>query len=321
MARRSPTDNNGHNTGGCLVVLALVFEAALDLLISVTKALGRALATGAEWVAHWDLRRQQAKGGVPAEQTTPPFMSWVKAWAAMVGVVLMVVLAVGGAAALAQGAGTTNPSISSPYVSSTSGASSNYIAEDTDTPGVSPTYTPGMLPTDTPVPPTDTPVLPTPTPSGPRIVDAGILGGTLDDFTAAYGQRVSVSGSGQSVFHYTTNSGVALTICLCHTLTGTDGKERADTVGVGLLDGSNWSSLDQRTAVVKTLMPPDAVYVRDIDDPMLGVLHLYQSQDLAATFPANDFYDSGGGGSLPPGTFTVSCDQPNQNGCELLIGS
>lgn len=161
---------------------------------------------------------------------------------------------------------------------------------------------------------------PTATPSGPHIVEAAIIGGTLDDFKARYGTPTYKSTV--PWFYYSTPDGLSVGLCFCTTDTGTDGKARLELFGIHpeSLVTPTWTEA-QGMSAAKALMPPDAVYVRDINDPEVGTIHVYQSADLAATFPAADFYDSNGGGALPPGTFSVACAMPGNPGCSIGTGT
>ena len=84
---------------------------------------------------------------------------------------------------------------------------------------------------------------------------------------------------------------------------------------------ANWDAIrrmpDDALVVAKMFFPPDARHVRDFTDPNIGLFHVYQSADLAATFPASDFYDSNRGGALPAGTFSIVCG----GACSFALGT
>jgi len=69
-------------------------------------------------------------------------------------------------------------------------------------------------------------------------------------------------------------------------------------------------------------LPADAVYVKDMTVADFGTEHVYTSQLLAQSFPANDFTDLQSGNQVTPGTFYLACgDQTDGNGkCSLQLG-
>ena len=84
-------------------------------------------------------------------------------------------------------------------------------------------------------------------------------------------------------------------------------------------NGSGPWTINQSQAVARLFMPPDTKHVRDFTDPQLGTIQVYQSADLAATFPAADFTDGGTGEALPPGTFGLACGDQTA-GCSFVLG-
>lgn len=156
----------------------------------------------------------------------------------------------------------------------------------------------------------------TATPAAPAV-----LGATQDAFTAAYGSPQLLG----SVPHYsfTAPDGTTLDLCVCETMTGKDGADHADILSFGPADGSSSSlTVEQYTTLAKTFMPADAIYQNDIHDPDVGTLHVYRSATLEVIFPAGNFENTGpSGGLVPPGTFSVNCDNPAVVGCALRIGT
>ena len=159
---------------------------------------------------------------------------------------------------------------------------------------------------------------PTATPTGPQSITGVTLGGIQDAFTAAFGDPVMTG----SIPHYqfTLADGTQAGICFCGTSTGLDGQQHLEFMKVGPGPNVTWT-LATKNTVVKRFMPPDAVYVRTIQDPDVGPILVYTSADLAKTFPASEFTDSAGGPNPPAGTFSVTCQQPGIADCSVTTGT
>jgi hypothetical protein len=122
-------------------------------------------------------------------------------------------------------------------------------------------------------------------------------------------------------YSVTTPEGDQIVLCFCAVQPGTDGKQRDARVGISAQPGASLTAQALAT-LLPHYLPPDTKHVRDFTDPQIGLIHVYTSADLAATFPASDFSDSGTGQALPPGTFGVACNQPGAPGpgCDVVLG-
>lgn len=151
----------------------------------------------------------------------------------------------------------------------------------------------------------------------PHILTGPTLGGTQDAFTATFGAPVMTG----SIPHYRfTLNGTPGGVCFCGTAAGLDGQQHLEFLKVGPGPGVTWT-LGTKTEVVAQFLPLDAVYVRTIQDPTVGPILVYLSPDLAQTFPAAQFTDSGGGPAPPAGTFSVICQQPGVADCTIETGT
>lgn len=175
-----------------------------------------------------------------------------------------------------------------------------------------------IAPTETPLPTLPPTPTNTPTPTGPRPIDTPTLGGTQAAFAAAYGQPYFKGPV--PWWDYTTPEGWRVTTCFCGTTKGVDGKERVEAFGFYPTNGVSFTA-DQTGALLRQFLPHDATHVRDFTDPNLGVINVYQSADLAATFDASHFRDSNGGPNPPPGTLSVACHNPAGPGCDIVVGT
>jgi len=163
---------------------------------------------------------------------------------------------------------------------------------------------------------TDTPTSPpTATPKGPRPLTGATIGGVQDSFTSAFGDP-RVQGSA-SRYSFTTADGRAAIVQI-QTQNGMDRQPHMAFLTEAPNGSGPWT-VNQSQAVARLFMPPDTKHVRDFTDPQLGTIQVYQSADLAATFPAADFTDSGTGAALPPGTFGLSCGDQTA-GCGFVLG-
>ena len=161
---------------------------------------------------------------------------------------------------------------------------------------------------------TDTSIPPTATPKGPHAISGPYLGGTADAFVAAFGQPTD--SYGKPYYPFTTSGGLSGGVCFCDAVAGTDGQQRLDILSISV-PGIDYS---QAPGILARFLPPDGHSVTTISDPNLGPIRVYQSADLALSFPAAAFTDSNGGGRVPPGTFSVACEQPSQQDCTMVTG-
>lgn len=149
---------------------------------------------------------------------------------------------------------------------------------------------------------------------------SAVLGATQDAFTAQFGQP-QMHGP-VPWYSITAADGIQLVICVCDIEAGTDGQGHVGILSVGPTDASASWPESQGIAESKMFFPADAVYVHDIQDPDVGTLHVYRSAQLAATFPASAFANTGpSGGLVPPGTFIIACEIPGPPGCDLRLGT
>lgn len=171
------------------------------------------------------------------------------------------------------------------------------------------------------VPPTAT-TAPRPTathtPSGPRPIAGALLGGKAQDFTAKFGDPVKTA---NQVRDYQATIAGQDTFVRAMLVAPGDGS-RVHFVDVSPNDSTTQWNDATGEAVARTFLPPDAKYVKDVNVPDFGLEHVYQSADLAATFPASSFTDANTGNAVPPGTFYISCGNQDelQGGCSLNLG-
>lgn len=157
----------------------------------------------------------------------------------------------------------------------------------------------------------------TSTPSGSALVNGATLGGTQEAFTGKYGQPYFKGPV--PWWNYQTPEGPAVTFCFCSPEPGLDGQQRQAIFSVDPLDGT--ASEATMFLIAQRFIPSDARAVRDVHDPLLGLVHVYQSTDLAATFPGQDFTDSSNHDApLAAGTFSVACEIPPGPGCNIHLG-
>src|SRR5262249_13433384 len=171
-------------------------------------------------------------------------------------------------------------------------------AQATNTPPTQATAPPNISPTAT-------------TTSSPQPVTGTLLGGPVATFDTIYGPPDNTSsntGTYYIVAHVTVG-GVSNKYALNLTVrgdAGTGGK-RAGLLHLEQLGGGKqWDSATGE-ALAKVFLPRDAAFQRDLQAPNVGTEHVYQSADLALSFPASNFSDSQTGKVAPPGTFYYSC--------------
>jgi len=154
-------------------------------------------------------------------------------------------------------------------------------------------------------------------PGASGLISGAYLGGTQAAFTTAYGTPTTPYNT--PVYAVPQPDGTAASASLYGFLAGNDGQQRVNNLTFALNPNNNWTAVANYLAA-QALFPPDAVFVKDIQDPTLGVIHVYRSTSLGATLPASAFADTHGGSAWPPGTFSVSCDVPGLEQCSLLTG-
>lgn len=169
--------------------------------------------------------------------------------------------------------------------------------------------------------PSDATAMPTRT---PQPLTGATLGGLPGSFLAKFGNPVVLWSFSQkrNWFRFKLANGTMAYLCYCGEATGRDGNFHLDDFRIAQPSGTTWSD-QQGVGIARQFFPPDAQYVRDIIDPYVGLTHVYVSAALAATFPASEFrdYTTGGNSQLaPPGTFLITCGQPDPTRCEVTTG-
>lgn len=152
---------------------------------------------------------------------------------------------------------------------------------------------------------------PAPT-SGP--VSGPYLGAPLGDWDSAFGAEASqgswnttIAGQ-QLLLSADTNASTGGNI------TTPDGQDRVWNISISFT-GANPPSDAEALAVVAQLLPTDARHMSD-DASYNPVEHIYSSQQLAHSLDANAFQNNAGA-SVPPGTFSFSCQG---RGCVIMTG-
>lgn len=158
----------------------------------------------------------------------------------------------------------------------------------------------------------------TPKPTGSQPLSGATLGGTQDGFTHVLG--TPTDRSGVPWYAVKLARGTTAPLCYCTEHTGSDGNPHLAWFHIDAPGGTTWSD-QQGVTIARPFLPPDAKHVRDFTDPQVGLIHVYVSAALAATFPASEFTDSGNGQQLPPGTFGVACGQPGPSQCSITTGN
>lgn len=208
-----------------------------------------------------------------------------------------------GAPAAVTSTGTPTASGLAPAAATTTAAASATL---TPTASASPatTTTPGATTTASP---------------GPAgLISGAYLGGTQDAFTAAYGQPSTPYSI--PVYAVSQPGGANAAATLYGFTAGTDGLQRVDNLTFTMDANSTWTA-DANYQAAQAMFPPDAVYVQDVQDPTLGVIHIYRSASLGATLPASAFANAQGGPAWPAGTFSVTCNVPGQQLCTVMTGT
>ena len=154
-------------------------------------------------------------------------------------------------------------------------------------------------------------------PGASGLISGAYLGGTQAAFTATYGTPTTPYNT--PVYAVPQPDGTAASASLYGFVAGNDGLQRVNNLTFALNPNSTWTAAANYLAA-QTLFPPDALFVKDVQDPTLGVIHVYRSASLGATLPASAFADTHGGPVWQPGTLSVSCDVPGLEQCSLLTG-
>jgi hypothetical protein len=167
--------------------------------------------------------------------------------------------------------------------------------------------------------PAATPTIATSTPVGPAKVNGPFLGGTENNFQAAFGApTLSASQSRQ----YQTTIADTHVVIIALLGAGMDG-DRVRFLRIAPADqGVTWNAATGE-AMAKRFMPPDSTYQKDKQTQAVGTEHVYLSQLLAASFPPSVFVDLDTDAALTPGTFDYYCggDVNADGGCVLLLGA
>lgn len=156
----------------------------------------------------------------------------------------------------------------------------------------------------------------TSTPKGPHIISGPYIGGTQDAFDAAYGSPAVQYNI--PTYSFTQPDGTRVYIKLYTFEAGTDGAPRAQLFSVYSSKDGVWTP-DGNYQAAHVVFPPDAHFVKDIQTPDVGLLHVWQSDSLGLTFPPSAWDDSNGGPRWPAGTFAVAC-YTGQQMCSFATG-
>ncbi len=170
---------------------------------------------------------------------------------------------------------------------------------------------------------------PTATPVPPQTLKGATLGGTKAGFQDKYGQATPFAG--KDAVAYRSASFINVAFVLWEYKTGTDHAAHLSTVQVVLAAGEYWEAVNEQT-ICGFLRPDDAQHVSEttLTTPSGATIDefLYQSAELAATFPAADFTDHAGT-HVTAGMFAIdylpdplsSADPYGGTGhCELSLG-
>lgn len=180
---------------------------------------------------------------------------------------------------------------------------------------IQPTAT--TIPTQLPQPTVHPHPTNTPKPAGPQPLSGATLGGTQDGFARKFG--AATDRSGVPWYTATLPDGTTAGICYCTEHTGSDSNPHLAWFHIDASSDTTWSD-QQGVTIAQEFFPPDAKHMRDFTDPQIGLIHVYLSADLAITFPAGEFKDSGTDQQLDPGTFSVACGQPSPSQCIFATG-
>jgi hypothetical protein len=160
------------------------------------------------------------------------------------------------------------------------------------------------------------------TPSGPAKVNGPYLGGTENNFQAAFGAPTLNASQSRKYQKYQTTIADTHVVVIATPEPGTDG-DRILFLRIAPADqGASWNAATGET-MVKRFLPPDSTYQKDKQNQAVGTEHVYLSQLLAASFPASYFAEIETDVGLTPGTFDYYCggDVNPDGGCVLLLGA
>jgi hypothetical protein len=147
----------------------------------------------------------------------------------------------------------------------------------------------------------------TDTPTPPHIIMGASLGGTKAGFVELYGTPKLVGGKDVLGYH-TLGSDLNVAFVLWEYKTGTDHAAHLSTVAVTLIPGEQWEAANEHT-ICGFLRPDDAQSLGEmpLSSSSTGTVDefVYQSADLAVTFPAAEFVDHAGH-SVTAGTFAIN---------------
>jgi len=131
----------------------------------------------------------------------------------------------------------------------------------------------------------------------------------------------AISGLGGGGYYHGTSSGIQVTIRVEFD-SGSDGKPHVSNIHISMPDYPNTTIPSSKADVIAAaFLPPDATHVRDGTDSLdHSMLHIYQSNALAATFPASKFTDTHHQ-PVPPGTLTIEDVLPDGNQPGVLYTS
>jgi hypothetical protein len=174
-----------------------------------------------------------------------------------------------------------------------------------------------------------TTALPTGTtgPSGTQVVFAPVLGGTVSDFTQAYGTPRNPSNIQAGEWQQLTISGASLSLSVstAPSQDSQDGELHVMNLQVTSTSKTPWSSSVQQQ-LMAVFLPSDAKVVHQKANG--GSEVIYTSADLGVTFKASLFKNYGGIQSVAVGTLSEQCFlgtatakvNGNANSCLLTVG-
>ncbi len=169
------------------------------------------------------------------------------------------------------------------------------------------------------------PPLTTAPPARPQPLAGAVLGGPIDDFTREFGSPTRTHGDGSQYQSISVNGTRAF--LFVGTMTrGSTTTSRVDQIHVTppRANSIRWTYA-QAEAIAKVFLPPDAQHIKDLTlalHPSKVVEHVYVSARLAASFPADAFFDAWGTALVAPGTFHYRTGGPfdSAGGCMLQLG-
>lgn len=142
-----------------------------------------------------------------------------------------------------------------------------------------------------------------------------VLGGTETSFNTTFGTDTNAAGRARNyTFSVDGQQGTALVML-------DDNDPNVRFITVKPIDaGTVWDSTTGQDAV-RLFMPSDARHIKDIQDPTIGLEHVYTSAALAKIFPASSFTDVNSGNQVAAGTFYFNCDNGQNQDNATHVGA